>query len=306
MTDVGDLIDRTVNRWLESTLRHNVNLLASSIVTGDTTLTFSYSQSLDRGDLLGIEQEVAHVWSYDSSTKIATIQRGWRGTTAASHASGTVIDAKARYFRSDVLGALRDEIGGWPTTLYQVVAAQTTVARGQSTISLPASLDGCYGLIDARYNIHPLTVVVTGSTDATTFDRWPRLPYARLAKQMPVASFASGTALQLGMLASESTTIALVAAMPFDTSTFNESTSIDSLGLSESMTDLACLGAAVRLIHGGEAGRLDRTAQGESRRAQEVPPGAATQAAFGLERRYTNRLRSETQRLQADYPIRIR
>jgi hypothetical protein len=306
VTDLADLVDRTTTRWLEATLRHNVNKVSGVFTTTATSLTFTYSQALDRGDLVGIEQEIVHTWAYDSSSKTAMVERGWRGTTATQHADGTVADVKARYFRSDVLGALRDEIGSWPTTLYQVVPAQTTVARGQSTITLPAVLDGCYGLIDARYNIHPLTVVVTGSSDMTTFDRWPRLTYARLAKSMPTASFSSGTALQLGMLASESTTVVLIAAMPFDISTFNESTTVDSLGLSESMTDLACMGAAIRLIHGGEAGRLDRTAQGESRRAQEVPPGAATQAAFGLERRYTNRLRSETQRLQSDFPIRIR
>lgn len=307
MTTLGDLVDRTVNRWLEPALRHTVDKLSGAFTTTATTLTLSYGSAIDRGDLLGLEQEIVHVWSADRSAKTALVERGWRGTTAVAHADGTVVDVKARWFRADVLGTLREEIDAWPTTLYQVVATQTSCARGQTEINTPAVIDGCYGLIDVRYNRHPLTVVVTGSTTSdTTLDSWPRLPYARLAKAMPTASYASGTSLQLGMVPTDAFSVSLVAAMPFDTSTFNEDTTIDTVGLSESMCDLACMGAAVRLVHGTEAGRLDRAAQGESRRATETPPGAATAAAFGLERRYINRLRSEVQRLQTDFPIRIR
>lgn len=306
VTTLGDLVERTRSRWLEPTSRHTVNKLNGVFTTAATTLTLTYAQALDRGNDLGVEQEIVHVWSYNSGTKVATVERAFRGTTAAQHADLSLVDVDPRYSRFDVLGALKDEIAGWPTNLYQIVATQTTVARGQTTVNLPAVLDGCLGLVDARYNNHPLTVVVTGSTDATTYDRWPRMPYARLAKQMPVAGFASGTALMTGRLFEESTTLNLVAAMPFDLSTFTEATTIDTVGLSGSMTDLACMGAAVRMMLGGEAGRLDRTAQGEPRKAQEVPPGAAMSAAYGLQRNYTNRLRSEVQRLQADWPVRIR
>jgi hypothetical protein len=102
-----------------------------------------------------------------------------------------------------------------------------------------------------------------------------------------------------------STSVQLVAAMPFSTSPFTEATDVTTIGLTESLTDLACMGAAVRLIHGLEAGRTDRTSQGEARRANESPPMYASQAASGLERTYQNRMRAEMQRLQSFYPIRF-
>lgn len=297
MTTVRDLVERTRHRWLEPSLRRVPNKLGAAATTTDTSITLNYTQSLDRNGLLGVDQEVMFVWSYDPTSKIATVDRGWKATTATSHTINTIVDVNARWFRSDILGALLDDINGWPPSLYQVAAASVTVIQGQTNVDLPTSLLGLYGLIDARINRHPLTTT-------TSYDTWGRLPYCRVVNKMPVGNYPSQTMVALGDTPSESTSVQLIAAMPFSTVPFTESTDVATIGLTESLCDLAVMGAAVRLIHGMEAGRTDRTSQGESRRAQESPPMYATQAASGLERRYMERMRAETQRLQAFYPIR--
>lgn len=298
MTTVRDLVERTRHRWLEPSLRRSPNKLAVGLAAADTSVTLTYDQALDRNKLLGIDQEVMFVWSYDSTSKTAVVDRGWKATTAAIHTINSVVDVDARWFRSDILGALLDDINGWPTGLYQVSAATVTVQAGQTNVDLPTALLGLYGLVDARINHHPLT-------STTTFDTWGRLQYAGLVNKMPVGNFPSQTMVKLGITPSESTSVRLVAAMPFSTVPFTESTDITTVGLTESLCDLAEMGAAVRLIHGMEAGRTDRSSQGEARRANEAPPMYATQAATGLERRYRDRLRTEMQRLQSFYPIRV-
>jgi hypothetical protein len=304
MTTVGDLIDRTVNDWLEPSLRHTVNKLVGNVTTNATSLVLLYTQALDRGHLLGIDDEVFHVWSYDPTSKTATVQPKWHGTKTAAHSDGAIVEVDSRWFRGDVLRALYQELNAWPTSLYQVLSVTTSAARAQSVIDMPTAFQGCLGLVDARWQRNVL-VTTSGTVQSSPYDTWPRLRYARIDRDMDVSFFPSGTAVKLGFVPYQAINIRLTAAMPF-TASLLESTDVQSQGMTESQTDLLCMGAAIRLIHGQEAGRLDRASQGESRRAAEVPPMAATQAAMGLQQRYTKRLREEVQRLQMAWPIRFR
>jgi hypothetical protein len=84
---------------------------------------------------------------------------------------------------------------------------------------------------------------------------------------------------------------------PFSVATSLTDDLVTDLGLSESMTDIPSLGATVRLLRTTESRRAQVHAQGDPRRADEVPGGQNSAAARDLERDFMRRVNDEHTRL---------
>jgi hypothetical protein len=78
---------------------------------------------------------------------------------------------------------------------------------------------------------------------------------------------------------------------------------IGDCGLMDSMLDIPSLGAAVSLLRTTESRRAQIAAQGDPRRADEVPPGSNSSAARELAREYQSRIDEERIRLTNLYPL---
>ena len=85
-------------------------------------------------------------------------------------------------------------------------------------------------------------------------------------------------------------------------SSFNKS----STGLQSTAYDLPPLGAALALMAGAPIRREFIDAQGSSRRAEEVPPGAISGAMRDLRFRRETRVAAEAARLSAMYPQQLK
>lgn len=83
--------------------------------------------------------------------------------------------------------------------------------------------------------------------------------------------------------------------LPLTTDTVNV---VDTTGLWGQALDLLPIGAALRMLMGTEAQRNIVSHQGETRRAEEVPPGAVTAALRNLAALRQTRLVAEQQRLR--------
>lgn len=304
MTTLAQLVDRTVNEWLEPNRRHAMTKLANAVSTADVALTLTYAAGISRGTILSIDGEDVLVWAYDPVNNATTdVLRGYRGSIATTHAAASLVELNARFPRSRVLQSLKEEIDGWGADLYQVVPVTVTGVANQSWVDLTTSpsITQCFGIIDARIRRNQVGVV-----DATTtsYDRWPRIN-AKLFRDAPVTSFASGLAMKVGEILTGPANFSLLVAMPFDTTVFTEATNITTVGMPDNYADVACLGAACRLLWGQEADRTDRTSAGEMRRAQEVTVGQTYQQGSMLERTYLRRLDAEKMKLISQFPIRI-
>ena len=66
--------------------------------------------------------------------------------------------------------------------------------------------------------------------------------------------------------------------------------------------DIPSLGAALKLQSMREPQRNFNTAQGDSRRAEEVPPGAQLRSVPALQIPYERRIKEEARRLKRMYP----
>jgi hypothetical protein len=99
--------------------------------------------------------------------------------------------------------------------------------------------------------------------------------------------------------------IEVVYRAPFKRAEALSSDVIVECGLSDTMTDIPPLGAAAALLRTTESRRSQIHAQGDPRRADEVPSGANASAAREMARDYRSRIDDEYARLVNRNPIKM-
>lgn len=167
--------------------------------------------------------------------------------------------------------------------------------------------------VDIAYNGSDRMVNLTSVTDITDLydvryrylnDDYPIVRSVRLLRNMPTGDFASGFALALDQEVRAGTLRVLYKA-PFGTFT-SSATTMASAGCPDTLTDLLVLGTQIRAMAGREVKRNFMEAQGDSRRAEEVPSGAVANSMLQLQRLRRDRIVAESARLVRQYPVYLR
>lgn len=292
MTTAGNLVDRTVQELLAGTVEER-NKLASSVSSSDTTLTLSYALgSLRENSVFEIESELMYVWEANSTSKTVTVERGFGGTTAASHSAGAIATVNPRFPRNQVLTALNTELSDLSSPmngLYQIKTTTVNYNGSDRMVNLP-SVTSMIDLYDVRFRY--------------LSDDWPVIRSVRVLRDMPTSDFASGFALAFDENLM-SGTYRVIYKDKFGSFT-NEASTVASVGASTELEDLLVLGAQVRVMSGREVKRNFTESQGDTRRAEEVPAGAVTNSINNLLRLRRDRIQAEAARLARLYPLRIR
>ena len=292
MTTAGQLIDRVANDLLAGTVEER-NKVATGIDASTTTVTFSYPLSgLREGSVFEVGSEQFYVWTVNSSAKSAVVERGFNGTTAASHSADDIVTVNPRFPRARVLQQLNADLADLSSPLNGLFQVKT---------------------VDIAYNGSDRMVNVTGATDILNLidvryrylsDDYPIIRDTRLLSDMPTSDFASGYALAFDTLVRAGTLRVLYRA-PYGQFT-SESDTINSVGGSDYLDDVLALGAQIRLMAGREIKRNFTESQGDTRRAEEVPSGAVANSMLQLQRLRRDRVIAEAARLNRQYPLRIR
>ena len=292
MTTAGQLIDRVANDLLAGTVEER-NKVATGIDASTTTVTFSYPLSgLREGSVVEIGSEQFYVWTVNSSAKSAVVERGFNGTTAASHSADDIGTVNPRFPRARVLQQLNADLADLSSPLNGLFQVKT---------------------VDIAYNGSDRMVNVTGATDILNLidvryrylsDDYPIIRDTRLLSDMPTSDFASGYALAFDTLVRAGTLRVLYRA-PYGQFT-SESDTINSVGGADYLDDVLALGAQIRLRAGREIKRNFTESQGDTRRAEEVPSGAVANSMLQLQRLRRDRVIAEAARLNRQYPLRIR
>lgn len=292
MTTAGQLIDRVANDLLAGTVEER-NKVATGIDASTTTVTFSYPLSgLREGSMFEVGSEQFYVWTVNSSAKSAVVERGFNGTTAASHSADDIVTVNPRFPRARVLQQLNADLADLSSPLNGLFQVKT---------------------VDISYNGSDRMVNVTGATDILNLidvryrylsDDYPIIRDTRLLSDMPTSDFASGYALAFDTLVRAGTVRVLYRA-PYGQFT-SESDTISSVGGSDFLDDVLALGAQIRLMAGREIKRNFTESQGDTRRAEEVPSGAVANSMLQLQRLRRDRVIAEAARLNRQYPLRIR
>jgi hypothetical protein len=294
MTTANDLIDATLD-WVLGGEDENVNVLASSATASDTTLTFTYEMDgIVPGSMIAAGLEVMRVVQTNPTSKTATVLRGQRGSSAASHSSGAIVQVSPRFSRWSVFRALNDDIDSLSGYgLFRISTVDITYNASVMSYDLTGVTN-----IDQIYSVR---YEVPGATK-----EWPLLRPQdyRLERHAETGDFPSGFSLTIYRDCYSGRLVRVSYKAPFARMTAASDDVQTVAGLPATANDLPPLGAAIRLVSGHEAGRVAYEKQPDTRRAQEVPVGASLQTASAWTRLRQQRIDDELRRLSRRYPVR--
>lgn len=292
MATAGELVTRIIQQLLAGTVEER-NKLASPVVSTDETLSFTFNVgSIRDNSVFEIGSELCYVWRVNTSSKSAEVERGFGGTTAASHIVNKPITVNPRFPRAQVLTALNSELTDLCSPLnglYQMKTVDISYNGSDRMVNM-TSVSNISELYDVRYRYLE--------------DDYPIVRSVRLLTNMPTTDFPSGNVLAFDQSV-RAGSLRVLYKSSFGQFA-DETTTTTSVGVGSELDDLLVLGAQIRLMAGREIKRNFTESQGDTRRPDEVQSGAILNSMVGLQRLRRERILAESARLAKLYPIRIR
>jgi len=270
------------------------NKLASSLDSSTTSVVLSYDLGGFRaGSVFEIESELFYIWEANTATKTLTVERGFNGTTAASHSANVLATLNPRFPRAQMLDSVNAELDDLSSTmngLFRVVTADLTYNGSDRQIDITSS-GTIIELLDARLRY--------------LADDHPVLNAVRLQTGLPTSDFASGNTLVFDEPVMAGTVRVRYKA-PFVRASSESSDLTTNCFLPATCEDIIETGVILRMMNGREIKRNFIESQGDTRRADEVPAGATRDSIANLARLRRERIIAEAGRLKAQYPIKFR
>jgi hypothetical protein len=293
MTTAAAIINRASRQLLAGTVEER-NKLASSIDSSVTSIVLSYDLGGFRnGSVFEIESELIYVWEADATAKTLEVERGYGGTTPASHSSGVVTTLNPRFPRVGMLDALNSELDDLSSTangLFRVATVDLTYNGSDRQINLTSS-GTIIELLDARLRY--------------LADDYPVIRNVRLQTGLPTTDFASGNSIVFDEPVMAGT-IRVRYKAPFVRATNEASDLTTNCFLPATCDDIVETGVMLRMMNAREIKRNFIESQGDTRRPDEVPAGATRDSISNLVRLRRERITAEAGRLKALYPIKFR
>jgi hypothetical protein len=125
-TTAATLIQRTrrlMRDWPET------DTTTASVASGGTSLNVADTTIYFVNELLELDQEIVRVTALTNATTLG-LQRGLRGTTAASHASSVTVLQNPGFFSIEILDELNNALDACFPLLYRPVATEYTGLNG--------------------------------------------------------------------------------------------------------------------------------------------------------------------------------
>ena len=235
--------------------------------------------------------ELMYVISVTSTT--ISVMRGYAGSTAATHTAGDIVRVSPKFPTHRIISSLNDDLADLSAPGQGLFQMKTT------SFTYNAGVDGynLTGLTSAEIDsIYSVTYADIGSEAAE-----PQVSSWRLRRNRDTDAFSSGLALILYTGAWPGQKITVMYKSPF-TSITDGTTARSTVGLATTAYDLPPLGAAMALMTTTPIRREFLDAEGTSRMADEVPPGAISASFRDLMGRRRARVEAESGRLVSQYP----
>jgi hypothetical protein len=293
VTTVATVLNRASRQLLAGVVEER-NKLAASLDSSATSITTLYDiGGLRAGSVFEVDSELMYVWDSNASAKTLTVERGFAGTTAASHSNGAIMTLNPRFPRQQMLDAVNadlDDLSSTANGLFRVVTTDLSYNGSDRQINITSS-GTIIELLDVRLRY--------------LADDYPVIRSARLQTGLPTTDFASGNTLVLDEPVMAGTLRVRYKA-PFVRATSETSDLTTDCFLPATCDDIVEMGVMLRMMAGREIKRNFTETQSETRRPDEVPPGAVTQSVANIQRLRRERVIAEAGRLKAQYPIRFR
>jgi hypothetical protein len=293
VTTAATVLNRAARQLLAGTVEER-NKLAATVNASATSITLSYNlQGIRAGSVFECESELMYVWEAEPNTKTVTVERGYLGTTAASHASGAIATVNPRFPRSQMLDALNADLDDLSSTfngLFRVVVQNVTYNGSDRQVNL-TSATSVIELMDVRLRY--------------TADDFPIIRGVRLQRDLPTADFASGFAIVFDEPVMAGT-LRVTYKAPFTRASSESSDLTTDCFLPATCDDIVEMGVMLRMMNAREVKRNFIETQSDTRRSDEVPPGAVRDSTTNIQRLRRERITAEAGRLKAQYPQKFR
>lgn len=287
---VSEVIEET-RRLLFTGQREERNKLNGALTNSATTLTVTYPLgSITRGSKLSIDLEDMYVWGSTSLT-VSPIDRGQFGSTAATHADASTIYVNSKFTPWEIFNAVNDEINDLSSPLNGLYYIGTV------EIEYNPSIQGYSYTATNLLDIYDVQYEVTGPSLA-----WYQSSDYELSRNMG-ANFAAGSALFVRD-AYPYRSVLVKGKFAFTELAATMATNLTTSNVPTTAYDILSLGAAMRLTAPREIRRNFDEIQGDTRRSDEVPPGANLGGSRELARLRNERIKAERARLSLINPTR--
>lgn len=291
MTTAQTIINQA-RRDLLAGVTEERNKLFAAVNSTVTTLTFANDlRGIREGAVVEVGAELVYIWSTSGAN--ATVERGWDGTTATSHAANAIVTVKPRFPTQMLFDHLNDDISDLSSPgngLFQI----KTVERSYNGSDRAINLTGVSDLLD-----------VQEVRWKYLSDDWPEVRRWRLMRNTNTTSFASGHALIVDEPV-QAATLRIIYKAPYTRlAAVTDDITTDG-GVQATLDDVLRMGVQLRAMVGREVKRNFTESQGDTRRAQEVTAGNVQGSWRGIAALRQTRIESEQARLSKLYPQRIR
>ncbi len=299
---LNDLVQAIQRRGL-SDLREETNQLGVAISTAPAkltadTITLAPGNTLGNiitGAIIQIDYELMFVTGIGIAPNVPVL-RGYQNSTPATHVNGSLITVNPRFPAVDIIEAINEDID-----------------------DLSAPTNGLFRMLEITLTFIPVVqgYDLSPLTDADVLEVWelrsweygpankfpPAAPNMyRLQRHADTSIFPSGMSLALDESQFPGRPMRLQYKAPYATPLVNPTDDVYTVtGLQYQAQDIPILGALGRLMQFRELKRSFSEAQGEPRRAQEVPVGGSLTASKGLMGLREERIKAEAARLNKMY-----
>lgn len=290
MTTVRDAVN-DVRRIVYGSLSEQINVVSVAASAGAGSLILELGvDGIQRGTVLSSGLNVWYVKNVLPSAGEVFVIPGYDGAPLAPVEPGDIVYVRPRMTEWYAFNAVNDEIRrlSSPTQgLYKIGRWTERVDPSYQTYDVPLAARNMVNLARVRFRI------------PGTPDYWVDLPNVAWRWQ------SESTVPRVILLRNipSATEVEFTYHAPFTQATSLDDDLVADCGLSDSMTDIPALGAAIMLLRTTEARRNQVQTQGDSRKAAEVPVTGNATIASQLDREYRARVNDEYARLVSRSPI---
>ncbi|ANH49273.1 hypothetical protein uvFWCGRAMDCOMC403_09 [Freshwater phage uvFW-CGR-AMD-COM-C403] len=291
MATLSQLVEQTtaeIGAYIKN--QESITIITSSIDADDLTIAVDDVKSLSKG-IVEIDEELLYVKKAIADSGTIEIigmagnatGRGWRGTTATSHVSGSIVRNNPLFPRSQVKRALLETIKGMN---FPVIANETFQFNGSDySYIMPDALEDITGISwDVPDSTGVWQIIKNWRLDTNYYD-----PATATTKQALVLKEAPMPGRDVR-----------VQYTKFPT-TITDNQELTVSGLPSSCEDVVRLGAMYRLLSTVDSGKVTAVSVSADALDQPVQAGASTSAAKYIFNLYTIRLAEEIAKQQANF-----
>ena len=289
----GNIIDDVASSLAGYTMRQDrATHLTADINASAVSLPLADVSNIGKG-VVEIDEELLWIDSYDRISSTAALPpygRGYQGSTAATHTSGTKVTIAPTFPRATIKKAINDTIDAAFPNLFGVATHTFAFNSAKTTYSIPANVEsvlyvswqdvGPSGewLPVKSWNHDPLANASTYATNNTisVYDR----------------QIIPGKTVQVYY--TKKPALLSATADVFETTT----------GLPSSCKDVIVYGAAYRLASFIDPGRLNYQSADADQADTKIQYGSGASTARFLLALYQQRLTEESKKLRDQYPFR--